>query len=81
MPTTVKELPPASSRTPGATKYDAYLDGQVWKFTPKDLTKLNIKTLRSGIYRVARLKNLQAIFRREGDNWFVQCLPRPEKQD
>ena len=78
MPQTVKELPAAKGRTRGATKYDQYLDGQVWKFTPKDLKNLNAKTLQSGLYRVARLKNLQVIFRKEDDNIFVQAMPRPE---
>ena len=78
MPTVVSTLPAASMRQNGKTKYDKYLDGQVWKFTPKDLKELNIKTLRSGLYRVGRLKNLQVVFRQEDGNWFVQALPRPE---
>jgi hypothetical protein len=81
MPTVVKDLPAQSLRQVGTTKYDKWLDGQVWKFTPKDLEKMNIKTLRSGLYRVGRLKNMQVIFRREGDNWFIQAMPRPSAGD
>jgi hypothetical protein len=81
MATVVKQLPAAKPRQNGTTKYDKWLDGQVWKFTKKDQEQLNLKTLRSGLYRVGRAKGLQVIFREEDGNIFVQALPRPQAGD
>jgi hypothetical protein len=76
MPKVVKEMPEVSRMSAGESKYDKYMDGQVWQFTPKELPTKKLSSLRATLYRIAKAKHLTVTVRMKEGNTFVQALPK-----
>ena len=57
MPKVVKTMPEVSRMSAGESKYDKYLDGQVWMFGPKELPTKKLSSLRATLYRIAKSRN------------------------
>lgn len=74
----VKTMPAVTRQSAGESKYDKYLDGQVWCFTPKELPTPKLSSLRATLYRIAKARNLSVTVRLSKGNTYVQAVQKAE---